>query len=82
MIIPDIEENLNFIFHLFFSFFVKQNLQGSGEYIDSGGVGGVFSLFILGSIIDGRTKKFSIFTFAFYFVCLYLVIVLDHNDMD
>jgi hypothetical protein len=35
--------------------FEKKYLQGSGEYIDGGGVGGVFSLFILGSIIDGRT---------------------------
>ncbi len=71
MIIPDddsIEENLNFIVNLFL-LFVKQNLQGSGEYIDSGGVGGVFSLFILGSIIDGRTIKNFLFTFAFYFVC-------------
>jgi len=34
----------------------REYLQGSGEYIDGGGVGGVFSLFILGSIIDGRTK--------------------------
>jgi len=35
----------------------KIELQGSGEYIDGGGVGGAFSLLIRGSIIEGKTEN-------------------------
>ena len=33
------------------------HLHGFGEYMDGGGVGGAFSLFTRGSMIEGRTSK-------------------------
>ena len=36
---------------------VSHHLQASGEYCEGGGVGGVFSLLMRGSMIDGRTRN-------------------------
>lgn len=60
---------------------MKKYWQGSGEYIDGGGVGGVFSLLILGSIIVGRTKTNGMMNIDMK--CeFYLVRLLDRNDKD
>ena len=61
---------------------LSENLQGSGEYVDGGGVGGVFSLLILGSIIDGSTsRKIEDFR-ADFLRYSYLEMGHDYNDKD
>lgn len=51
-----IAENLKNRVKLIRSNFSKNKYsRGSGEYIEGGGVGGVFSLLIRGSMIVGRT---------------------------